>query len=81
MSLHKNFDSVEMINQARICYLNRPEGLSDVELANLLNVSKSTAWRYRKALNTTLNSEGKYIYTPTKEEIAFARALILAAGE
>ena len=78
---HKTQSSVEMLNTARECFLQHPEGLRDQELADLLSVSKMTAFRYRKMLNTVQVSDGVHQYKPTQQEIVLARAILIAAGE
>lgn len=78
---HKTQSSIEMLNTARESYLRHPEGLSDQQLADLLSVSKMTAHRYRKMLNTEKLDSGRYRYVPTEHEKALARAILIAAGE
>ena len=58
-------------------YLERPEGLSDAELAAHLRVSVATANRYRRQLGGgKITAFGKYTMEPTNEDISLAEAIL-----
>lgn len=69
------------LDKARRLYLQHPQGLSDVELATLIDVSVSTACRYRGDLECRIVSHGKYTLEPTKDDIALAQAILARASK
>jgi len=66
--------------EAQRLYFSHSEGLTDIELSNMLNVGRSTAHRYRSELNTVEVSPGRYTLEPTEEEVALARTILARAG-
>lgn len=62
-------------------YLQHPNGLSDVELAALLDISVSTACRYRNELGCKIVSHGKYTIEPSDDDIRLAQTILERANK
>jgi hypothetical protein len=74
---YKNSASVRLMDQARECYLFHPRGLTDQGLAELLDVSRMTAYRIRLQLTVTeTDIRGMYRYKPDDRELKIAQQII-----
>ncbi|EFH79745.1 hypothetical protein Krac_0242 [Ktedonobacter racemifer DSM 44963] len=69
----------EKQQRARRLYDTHPDGLTDIELAGLLQVSRMTANRYRHHLQAVNVQPGRYRLVPHPEERAEALALLQVA--
>lgn len=72
---HKSVEATCAIQQFTIL----PDGLSDSELAGLLQVSRMTANRYRHQLHAVKVHPGRYCLVPRREEIDKALDLLHVA--
>lgn len=73
---HRKLDALE---RARLAYLKHPIGLTDAELAALIDVSVSTACRYRNELPVQIVAHGRYRYTPTEQDVQIANLILKEA--
>lgn len=65
--------------RARRLYYAHPDGLSDIELAGLLQVSRMTAYRYRHQLQAVKVHPGRSCLVPGPEEITEALNVLKVA--
>lgn len=65
--------------EAKRIYLLAPDGLTDSELAQHLQIDRSSAFRYRKELGAVEVVEGRYTLLPTEQDIQFALAVLQRA--
>ena len=70
---------LERLQRAKHIYLAHPDGVSDGELARLLGVTTTTAFRYRKELRAVSVGTSRYTLNPTWEDIALAEAVLRRA--
>ena len=65
--------------QLRRLYYAHPQGLRDSEVAALLDISRMSAWRYRKILRAVPIQHGRYTLIPSPDEITEALNLLKVA--
>jgi hypothetical protein len=70
----------EKLATARRLYLLATDGLTDIALAKALHIDRATAYRYRKELQATEVSEGRYTLEPSNEDIDLALAVLQRAS-
>jgi vacuolar-type H+-ATPase subunit E/Vma4 len=72
--LHRN------IELARRIYLLHPEGVSDRQLAEMLDVSRATGNRVRIAAGAEEVGGGRYTITPSNDDVEVALLVLKRAG-
>ncbi|APU89055.1 conserved hypothetical protein [Virus Rctr85] len=76
----KERDFTAKMRRAKLIYLQNPDGVTDIELAEMLDVGRATAFRLHKALGAKQVSRGYYTLVPTKEDIHEAMLILRRAG-
>lgn len=74
-----HLQAYEKQQSARRFYYAHPHGLSDSELAAMLDVSHQTAYRYRQQLQAVKVQPGRYTLVPSHKEITEALTLLKVA--
>lgn len=68
---------LHQLRELKRLLLWHPWGITDIEVAVLMRVSRGTVWRMRQDLeNVEEITEGHYTYCPNKDEVEFAEAII-----
>jgi hypothetical protein len=66
--------------QAKRLYLLHPQGLTDIELATMLDIDRASAYRYRNELGAEMVSEARYTVIPSQEDVELALAVLQRAN-
>lgn len=64
----------------RNLYLQHPQGLTDIEVAEMLRIDRRTAQRYRKDLGAVAKERGRYTVIPSRDDVQNAVAVLRRAG-
>ncbi|MHB8626392.1 MAG: AAA family ATPase [Aggregatilineales bacterium] len=70
------------LEQAKRLLLTAPQGMTDQELAQALDVDRMTAYRYRVQLGaTTLLVRGRYTLYPNQDDVTLAQTVLEKAAQ
>ncbi len=73
-------EHIWQLRRAKAIYIKHPDGMTDNDMADLLNCSRATATRYRSELPTYKVSRGKYSMKPSAEDIYEAHVILERYG-
>lgn len=71
---------MQKLIEAKRLYLLHPNGLTDIELSQRLDIDRASAYRYRNELEATQVNEGHYTINPSQDDIDLALAVLQRAN-
>lgn len=71
---------MQKLVEAKRLYLLHPNGLTDIELSQRLEIDRASAYRYRNELAATQVGEGHYTINPSQDDIDLALAVLQRAN-
>lgn len=77
---NKSRSRADKLVEAKRLYYLHPGGLTDIELARLMEVDIRTAYLVRNQIGAEKVSKGHYSIIPTADDIELARAILSRAN-